>query len=61
MTPIEIRNPARRWSDGMSVHWPTGVLSGWTAGAAWARICLMVARWLRPRGALRRAESPPLE
>ena len=28
MTPIEIRKPARRWSDGISVPWPTGATAG---------------------------------
>ena len=28
MTPIEIRNPARRWSGGISVPWPTGATAG---------------------------------
>ena len=28
MTPIEIRNPARRWRGGISVPWPTGASPG---------------------------------
>ena len=28
MTPIETRNPARRWSGGITVPWPTGVSPG---------------------------------
>ena len=33
----------------LGVHWPSDVLGGWIAGASWAIVCWLVARWLQGR------------
>ena len=38
----------------LGVHWPTDVLAGWCAGAAWAMLCWDVAVWLQGREKIER-------
>lgn len=42
----------------LGVHWPTDVLAGWWAGAAWAMLCGAVLRRLQRRGSVEQEQAP---
>lgn len=41
----------------LGVHYPTDVLAGWTAGFAWAILCLTISHWLQMRGAVEQSNT----
>jgi undecaprenyl-diphosphatase len=41
----------------LGVHWPTDVLAGWCAGAAWAMGCWVLATWLQGSGRIERPDD----
>ena len=54
---LVLTGPANVW---LGVHWPSDVLAGWVAGAAWAAACWLVAHWLQDRERVEAAAAPDL-
>jgi undecaprenyl-diphosphatase len=42
----------------LGVHFPTDVLAGWSAGAAWAMFCYSMAKRLQQRGNIENSRDP---
>jgi undecaprenyl-diphosphatase len=43
----------------VGVHWPTDVLAGWAAGAAWASLCWLLGRAMQRRGGVEQPSPGP--
>ena len=41
----------------LGVHWPSDVLAGWAAGAAWAVLWWCIALWMQRKGAVEEASD----
>lgn len=41
----------------LGVHYPSDVVAGWGAGAAWAILCWLIAGWLQSRGTVERGPT----
>ena len=45
----------------LGVHYPTDVLAGWAAGAAWAAACWLLAGYLQRQGAVEQHPNEPVD